>query len=44
MVNVRPDGYVGVVMKFSTLDPGAGQQAASSLHEYYGGFLEVTQV
>lgn len=44
VVNVRPDGYVGSIMKFSTLEQGAGQTAAQSLDSYYGGFLEVSQI
>ncbi|KUI59141.1 Phenol 2-monooxygenase [Cytospora mali] len=39
IVNVRPDGYVGSILRFST--SGNGQAAAQSLDDYYGGFLQV---
>lgn len=44
IVNVRPDGYVGSIMRFSALDHGAGTKAAHALDAYYGGFLEVPQI
>lgn len=40
IVNVRPDGYVGSVAKFSTEGEDAGLMAARSLDDYYGGFLQ----
>lgn len=40
IVNVRPDGYVGSVTKFSTAGEDAGPEAARSLDDYYGGFLQ----
>lgn len=40
IVNVRPDGYVGSVTKYSTAGDNAGLEAARSLENYYGGFLQ----
>lgn len=40
IVNVRPDGYVGSVTKFSTAGDDAGLEAARFLDGYYGGFLK----
>ncbi|PSR82632.1 FAD binding domain-domain-containing protein [Coniella lustricola] len=42
IVNVRPDGYVGSIMKFNTAEETAGQTAAQHLDEYYGGFLQAS--
>ncbi|KAL1857588.1 hypothetical protein Daus18300_010228 [Diaporthe australafricana] len=44
VVNVRPDGYIGSVTKFSTVGEDAGRDAARSLDAYYGGFLQVPQI
>ncbi|KAI3394058.1 hypothetical protein diail_3277 [Diaporthe ilicicola] len=44
VVNVRPDGYVGSIMKFSTAGEGAGREAAQSLDDYYGGFLQIPPI
>lgn len=44
LVNVRPDGYVGSITKFSTSGENAGQEAARSLDDYYVGFLQMPQV
>ncbi|KAJ0117525.1 FAD binding domain-containing protein [Diaporthe amygdali] len=41
VVTVRPDGYVGSVMKFSTAGDDAGQEAARCLESYYNGFLQM---
>lgn len=52
VVNVRPDGYVGAIMRYqyspddhcdSSASSGeeAGAHAARALDAYYGGFLEV---
>jgi phenol 2-monooxygenase (NADPH) len=41
VMNVRPDGYLGSVQKWQASEPGAGEQAARWLDEYYGGFLQV---
>lgn len=43
LVNVRPDGYIGSIMRFNTGDGNAGQKAAQCLDDYYGGFLQVTR-
>lgn len=43
LVNVRPDGYVGSIMPFSTCDGEAGQRAARCLDEYFGKFLQALQ-
>lgn len=40
IVNVRPDGYVGSVTKFTTTGQDAGLEAARFLDDYYGGFLQ----
>lgn len=40
IVNVRPDGYVGSVKRFSTTGDHIGQVAADFLEDYYGGFLQ----
>ena len=44
IVNVRPDGYVGSVTKFSTTGEDAGLEAARSLDHYYGGILQTSVV
>jgi hypothetical protein len=44
IVNVRPDGYVGSVTKFSITGEDAGLEAARSLDDYYGGFLQTSGV
>lgn len=44
IVNVRPDGYVGSVSKFSIAGDDAGLEAARSLDDYYGGFLQTSGV
>lgn len=41
IVNVRPDGYVGSIKRFSTAGDSTGQAAADFLDSYYGGFLQV---
>ncbi|ORY59673.1 FAD binding domain-containing protein [Pseudomassariella vexata] len=41
IVNVRPDGYVGSIGRFNSLDEGAGDDAAKWLNVYYEGFLQV---
>lgn len=41
IINVRPDGYVGCIMKFNTTEKTAGQKAAQHLDDYYGGFLQI---
>lgn len=41
IINVRPDGYVGSIMRFSTTGETTGHVAAQCLDEYYGGFLQV---
>ena len=41
IVNVRPDGYVGSIMRIDTKEAFAGQTAAKALDDYYGGFLHV---
>lgn len=41
IINVRPDGYVGSMMRFNTSVEHAGQAAAKYLDDYYGGFLQV---
>lgn len=40
IINVRPDGYVGSIGRF-TADAKAGEEAARWLDEYYDGFLQV---
>lgn len=42
LVSVRPDGYVGSIVKFNTMEEDAGLKAAQCLDDYYGGFLEAT--
>jgi hypothetical protein len=39
IVNVRPDGYVGSIGRWSISGASAGLEAASWLDGYYGGFL-----
>jgi hypothetical protein len=39
IVNVRPDGYVGSIGRWNVISADAGDQAASWLDGYYGGFL-----
>lgn len=41
IVNVRPDGYVGSIIRFGTSGEHTGQAAARCLDDYYGGFLQV---
>lgn len=41
VLNVRPDGYVGFIQRWDTTVSNAGEAAARSLDEYYGGFLHV---
>lgn len=44
VVTVRPDGYVGSIMKFSTAGDDAGQEAARCLESYYSGFLQMPPI
>lgn len=39
IVNVRPDGYVGSIGRWSTSDPRTGEMAGTWLGTYYGQFL-----
>lgn len=45
IMNVRPDGYVGSLRKWSVADDDSGEEAgleaARWLDEYYNGFLQV---
>lgn len=41
---MRPDGYVGSVSKFNIAGDDAGLEAARSLDDYYGGFLQTSGV
>ncbi|KAH6989618.1 FAD binding domain-containing protein [Ilyonectria sp. MPI-CAGE-AT-0026] len=41
IVNVRPDGYVGAVKRWSTSESESGEAAAKWLDDYFGGFLKV---
>lgn len=41
IINVRPDGYVGSIMRFSITGENTGHVAAQCLDDYYGGFLQV---
>ncbi|POS73145.1 FAD binding domain-containing protein [Diaporthe helianthi] len=44
IVNVRPDGYVGCITKYSTAGDDGGLEAARALDDYYSGFLQASGV
>ncbi|KAH9889597.1 FAD binding domain-containing protein [Xylariomycetidae sp. FL2044] len=40
LINMRPDGYVGSISRWNSLNEKAGVDAAQWFNGYYGGFLQ----